>query len=199
MRTWLRRNWWGLAALPVTLALAVVANSQRIQDYWWDTDLRTAGASGQQGDWVTWSDSFTDALGEGVRTFSVRVTAVETTDTEPVVLPADVTAVRVTMDFSAASDQVLFACKLALLDADGNRYTYRPLVGGVMQSLFPCLPEQTGPQPSITAGEPRVALFGDQRPPEWTTEPVLMVPRGTELTKVLLWWEEPDYLEVQLT
>jgi len=205
MTEWLRRNRWGLVALPVTLALAVAANAQRLQDYWWDSDLRTVGAAGRQGEWVTWSDTFTDAAGEGTRTFSVRVAAVEPTDTaqsfrgsEDVALPGDLAAVRVAMDFRAAPDQVLFGCRLALVDTAGNRYVYRPLVGGVMQSLHPCLPEQTGPRPSISAGEPRVTLSGEQRPPEWEATPVVLVPRGTEITKVLLWWEQPDYLEVRL-
>ncbi len=160
-----------------------------------------------QGDWTAWSDSFTDAAGEGTRTFQVRVTAVEPTGTaeptgeqEALKLPSDLAAMRVTMDFQAAPDQVLFGCRMALLDRDGNRYVYRPMIGGVMQTMFPpCLQENlTGPQPSITAGEPRVALYGEKRPPQWTTRPVVLVPRTADITQVLLWWEQPDYLAVQV-
>jgi hypothetical protein len=113
--SWLRRNRWGLLALPVTAALAVGANAQRLQDYWWDKDLRLAGATGSQGEWVEWSDSFSDAAGDGTRTFRVKVTGSESIDaagpsaeSADLELPSDLTGWRVTMDFEAAPDQVLF-------------------------------------------------------------------------------------------
>jgi hypothetical protein len=94
--SWLRRNRWGLVALPVTAALAVGANAQRLQDYWWDQDLRLAGATGGQGEWVTWSDSFSDAAGDGTRTFRVKVTGSESidaasTESADLELPSDLT------------------------------------------------------------------------------------------------------------
>ena len=79
MTSWLRRNRWGLLALPVAAALAVGANAQRLQDYWWNVDLRNAAATGSQGEWVTWSDDFTDALGDGTRTLRVKVSRTEST------------------------------------------------------------------------------------------------------------------------
>ena len=223
MRSWLRRNRWGLLALPVTAALAIGANAQRLHDYWWIEDLRHAAATGGQGEWVTWTDSFTDALGSGTRTFKVKVTRTESTvdagsssdvdggspsdadadslsevaaDLE---LSPDLTGFRVTMDFESAPDQVLFGCRLALLDDNGNRYVYRPIVNDLMQNMHPCIPEDNpGPQPSITAGEPRTAIFGGERPTHWTTQAVVVVPRTATITQVLLWWEQPDYLEVKL-
>jgi hypothetical protein len=206
VKSWLRRNRWGLVALPITVLLAVGANAQRVHDYWWDQDLRNAAATGSQGAWVSWSDSFTDAAGDGTRTFQVKVTGTESTDSaessgefEELELPSYLTALRVTMEFQAAPDQVLFGCRMALVDDDGNRYLYRPVVGGVMQDMFPCVREdQTGPQHSITAGEPRVVLFGEERPAQWTTRPVVLVPRTAQIKQLLLWWEQPDYLAVEL-
>lgn len=206
MKSWLRRNRWGLVALPVTVALAVGANAQRVHDYWWDQDLRNAAATGPQGDWVSWSDSFTDAAGDGTRTFQVRVTGTESTDSaessgesEKLELPADLTALRVALEFEAAPDQVLFGCRMALVDDDGNRYVYRPMVSDVLQNMWPCLSEnQTGPQPSISAGEPRVVMFGEERPARWSTRPVVLVPRTARIKQLLLWWEQPDYLAVEL-
>jgi hypothetical protein len=203
----LRRNRWGLLALPVAAVLAVGVNSQRLQDYWWDRDLRHAAATGGQNEWVTWSDSFSDATGEATRTFRVKVTGAEPTDIaeaasepEELELPSDVTGMRIEMEFEAAPDQVLFGCRLALLDDDGNRYVYRPGLGGVMQDSWPCVPgDHPGPQPSINAGEPRkVLLAGGERPPQWRTRPVVVVPRNAKITQVLLWWEQPDYLAVEL-
>jgi hypothetical protein len=205
--SWLRRNRWGLLALPVAAALAVGANAQRLHDYWWDEDLRHAAATGDQGEWVTWSDSFSDAAGDGTRTFRVKVTGSESTgavedssgDLIELNLPADLTAWQVTMDFEAEPDQVLFGCRLALLDDNGNRYAFLPKVNKLMQDLWPCVPgDQPGPMPSITAGEPRTVMPGEERPPRWTTQAVVVVPRTATITQMLLWWEQPDYLAVRL-
>jgi hypothetical protein len=204
--SWLRRNWWGLLALPFAVALTVGANAQRLHDYWWDQDLRHAAATGSEGEWVTWSDGFTDAAGDGTRTFRFKVTGTESLadagpsdEADDLELPPELTGWRITMDFEAASDQVLFGCRMALLDDDGNRYMYRPIVNRLSQNMHPCIPEDNpGPQPSITAGEPRVAIYGGQRPPHWTTRPIVVTPRSATITEVLLWWEQPDYLAVQL-
>jgi hypothetical protein len=206
VRTWLRRNRWGLVALPVTVVLAVGANAQRLHDYWWDKGLRHAAATGGHDEWVTWSDSFSDATGPATRTFRVKVMGTESiaeagpspekTDLE---LPPNLTGWRVTMDFEAAPDQVLFGCRMALLDDKGNRYFYRAIVNHLNQDIWPCVPgEQPGPSPSITAGEPRTVLPGEERPPQWTTRPIVVTPRNATITQVLLWWEEPDYLAVTL-
>jgi hypothetical protein len=201
VRAWLRRNRWGLVALPVAAALAVAANSQRLHDYWWSTDLRNAGATGDEGEWVTWTDSFSDAAGPGTRTFRVKVSNAESpgdVDVSELELPSDLTVWQITMDFEAAPDQVLFGCRLALLDDDGNRYDYR-LLRGVADDLWPCVPaDHPGPSTSISAGEPRTVAPGEERPPTWTTRPVVMVPRTAKITQVLLWWEQPDYLSVNL-
>jgi hypothetical protein len=204
--SWLRRNRWGLLALPVAVVLAVGANAQRLHDYWWDQDLRHAAVTGNQGDWVSWSDDFTDAAGPGTRTFRVRVSgtesigadgpSAESTDLE---LPPDLMGLRITMDFEAAPDQVLTGCQLALRDAGGNRYVYRMKVNDLTQDLWPCLPgDHYGPSPSITAGQPRAVMPGDERPPRWTIQRVVVVPRTAVITDVLLWWEQPDYLAVKV-
>jgi hypothetical protein len=202
--SWLRRNRWGLLALPIAAALAVGANAQRLHDYWWDQDLRLAGATGSQGEWVQWSDAFSDAAGDGARTIRVRVTGSESIDatsaeSADLELPSDLTGWRVTLDLEAAPDQVLFGCRLALVDDNGNRYQFRPMVNNLMQDMHPCVPDDNpGPQPSITAGEPRTVVYGGERPRQWTTRPVVVVPRTAKITEVLLWWEQPDYLAVRL-
>jgi hypothetical protein len=76
---------------------------------------------------------------------------------------------------------------------------YRAIVNSLMQDFHPCVPDDNpGPQPSITAGEPRTVIHGGERPPQWTNSPVVVVPRTAKITEVLLWWEQPDYLAVRL-
>ncbi|MED5814777.1 hypothetical protein VST63_20650 [Mycolicibacterium sp. 050232] len=206
MTAWLRRNRWGLLALPLATVAAISANAQRLHDYWWDQDLRRAAATGSAGQWVSWTDSFSDAMGPGTRTLQVKVTDAGPTDVvqsrrgpKAVSLPSDLTGWGVTLDFKAAGDQVLSGCRLALLDTEGNRYLYQMTIGDASQELSPCLPpDHPGPSASITAGEPRSVLPGEERPPQWTTRPVMLVPRDATITQVLLWWEDPDYLAVQL-
>jgi len=41
-------------------------------------------------------------------------------------------------------------------------------------------------------------MFGEERPAQWTTRPVVMVPRTARIKQLLLWWEQPDYLAVEL-
>ncbi|MEO6791168.1 MAG: hypothetical protein ABI249_00050 [Ornithinibacter sp.] len=69
---WLRRNRFGLLALPLVAALAVAANGIRLDDDWWNTGLRSA-TSGTQGEFVRYQQGFTDALGTTSRTLRVRV------------------------------------------------------------------------------------------------------------------------------
>ena len=155
---------------------------------------------------MTWSDSFSDALGPATRTVRVKMSGTESigaagpsADSADLDLPPELTGLRVTMDFEAAPDQVLIGCQLALRDDNGNRYVYRPKVNDLSQDSWPCLPgDKSGPMASITAGEPRMVMPGYERPPHWTTRPVVVVPRTATITEVLLWWEQPDYLAVEL-
>jgi hypothetical protein len=197
---WLRRNRGGLLALPITVALAVGANAQRLPEYWWNDDLRSPAATGVPGDWLTWTDSFDDSAGTGTRTFRVKVTGTQSV-TEPagVALPPELAAWRVTLDFQAAPNQVLYGCSLALRDDQGNRYDYHAAVDHIVQDDWPCLPgERVGPRPSLTPGRPREALFGEARPTHWTTRPIVLAPRSAHITEVLMWWEQPDYVVVRL-
>ena len=198
--TWLTRNRWGLLALPITVALAVGANAQRLPDFWWNDDLRKPAATGAPGEWLTWTDSFDDSAGPGTRTFRVKVTGTEpVTAPAGVDLPPDLTAWRVTMDFHASPDQVLYGCSLALRDDHGNRYDYHAAVDHLVQDDWPCLPgHRVGPRPSLTPGRPRAALSGEERPAHWTTQPMVLAPRSARITGVLLWWEQPDHVVVQL-
>jgi hypothetical protein len=197
---WLRRNRWGLLALPATVVLAAGANAQRVQDFWWKNDLRHAAATAVPGEWVTWTDDFDDSAGRGTRSLRVKLTAAgPVAGPADVGLPSDLTPWQVTMHFEAAPDQVLYGCLLALRDAGGNRYEYRSTADSLGQDDWPCLPGQrVGPRPALTPGRPRAATPGEDRPPDWTTRPVVLVPRSARITEVLMWWEEPDHLVVRV-
>jgi hypothetical protein len=197
MSTWLRRNRWGLLVLPVVATLAVAANGQRLQSFWWDDELRHAAAAGTVDEWVTWTSSYVDAAGDGTRTFQVKVARIEPAAASQ--SSADVAGVRVTMNFRATHDQVLAECRFALLDDEGNRYEYVPTLDDDGRAAWPCVPQRhPGPSPAVFAGQQRETPPDGRRPPAWTTQPVVTVPRAARITEVLLWWEKPDYLAVQL-
>ncbi len=203
--SWLRRNRWGLVSLPVVAVLAVGANAYRLGDYWWDRDLRTATV-GEAGELVSYTDEYDDALGTTSRSFRVRVgelaptrSTTSTLGDEPVVVPEGAQALVVPLRFEADPDQSLYGCNLALEDTDGNRYVFDYSMTGVEQDPFPCLPfEQPGPRPPLFEGDTRAVVEGEERPESWSTRPVVVVPEGVRISRVLLWWETPDYLALQV-
>ncbi|MFT4263524.1 MAG: hypothetical protein QM572_09095 [Nocardioides sp.] len=212
MRKWLRRNRWGLVALPAAAALLVAANGQRIQDWWWDAELHYASATGEQGEWVHYAEDFEDAAGKGTRELDFRITGLErvTSYTNRLGTTTRITddvydAWRVTFEGRADPDTVLTGCSLALTEADGTRYAYLADADGVDQDLlYPCLPfEDYGPSESIVAGAGRQLDGGDPdadpRDPSWTVEPLVFVPKGTRITGVMLWWRPPHYARVAVS
>ncbi|MGA9748135.1 MAG: hypothetical protein WBQ50_11825 [Nocardioides sp.] len=208
-RGWLKRNRWGVVALPVVGVLAVGANSYRLQDYWWDRDLRSATVA-DGADFVSYTQDYDDSIGATSRTFQVRVGEIAPTETidsevgdvlgeEPVVVPAGARALAVRLDFEAEPDQALYGCQLALEDVDGNRYVFDSTQEGIDQDPFPCLPFETpGPRVPFFEGQTREVVAGEERPATWSTEPVLVVPEDAEISRVLLWWETPDYLALRV-
>lgn len=203
---WVRRNRWGLVALPVVLVLAAAANAQRLDDYWWDQTFQRATATASTGEWVRHSEEFLDALGTTTRTLEVRVgEPVEVVSflgddalPVPVDLPEGLVAVGVPLDFRAEPDQVLGGCSVALLDADGNRYEPSDL-GAVPQPFDPCLLDGSpGPSYSLSPDQPHQAAPGAARPTSWSTRPVVVLPDDVEITAVRVWWLPPYFVEVSL-
>lgn len=194
---WTRRNRWGLVALPLALAAALVASSDRVQLYFWDEDLHQPQRAAQ-GAWLAFGDSYHDSEGEHPLDVRIRLDSVEPattgwTATTPLDLAPGTKAVEVTLSLEADPQLPLRVCRLSVRDTGGNRYDYLTEVGN--QPLSPCVPpEAPGPFAKLgeidkgrdTSGEP-------VRPRSWTVSPVIMLPADVEIEDVVLWWELPDY------
>ena len=194
---WWRRNRWALAALPVALALTLVAAGDRVRTLWWEQDLRVpttvgAGATGdfhQQG----YDGSPIDV--------QVRLDGVAdaTTLPEDLELPPGTRAVQVDLTLSADPDVGLTGCLLAVRDAAGTRYDYVSNAWGAMQPVVPCVPEDApGPGPSLGDVDDVLADPDDLPRPHLVRVPVVVVPDDVEVADVVLWWEKPRYLLLEV-
>jgi len=205
---WLRRNRWGLLVVPIAAAALVAGNAQRLHDYWWVKELRVVGASGQQGSWVHYSEPFSDALGASRLAVDLEVVDVRTVGSISDPIRGEVKvdtdgamAYAVKLRFRADPKTVLIGCRMALLDAAGNRYDFDHQALGVAQDLYPCLQDGAeGYGNSIRVDTPRAYVDGP-RPATWTTRPVVIVPAGVRITEVRLWWDDPGprYCRVSVT
>jgi hypothetical protein len=198
--SWLRRNRWWLLALPVSLALVVASSSYFVKDFWYDAGLHHRLAEGEPGDLVTVTDDYSDALGETSRTFSVRFSETGTWPVYPtqdgVATPPPGLEVRfVRLDFEAETDQALGTCTVVVEDSDGRRYE----VPDAFVQIAQCTPaDRSGPIVPGIAGQERGELPYEQepRPPTWSVTPRFLLPEGAEITRVLIWWQLPDYVEL---
>ncbi|WP_421741270.1 hypothetical protein [Cellulomonas sp.] len=191
--SWWRRNRWALVALPVALALALVAAGDRVRTLWWEQDLRrpTTVAAGETAEFhqrVYDGDGGTLPVDVEVRLDGVGEV---TTLPEDMELPAGTRAVQVDLTLSADPDVVLTGCSLAVRDAAGTRYGYDAGGWGAAQSPMPCVPEDT-PGPWAFADPDDLP-----RPATWSVSPVVVVPDGVEITDVALWWQMPRYVLLQ--
>ena len=197
--SWLRRNRWWLVALPLAVALAAVASAYQVKLFWYDADLRHAMATAEPGEFVTVTDDYSDPFGETSRTLRVRLTGVDTTPTWPTLdgealTPAGTQAVVVRLEFEADPGETLNYCNVTVEDTEGRRYEIPELAA---QST-PCLPDgRTGPVLPATRDTRRgYVVPGEERPPTWQAGPVFLVPEGATVGRVLVWWDEPDYVEL---
>jgi hypothetical protein len=195
---WGRRNRWGLLALPVALAAALVASSDRLQLYFWDEGLHQP-QRGTQGEWLAYSDTYNDSEGEHplkvrIRLDSVTPATTGWTSTTPLDLAPGTKAVAVSLSLEADPRLPLAVCRLAVRDAEGTRYDYLSDIGG-SQPYSPCVPPDT-PGPSAKLGEldkGRDTSDEPVRPQSWTVSPVITLPADVDIEDVVLWWELPDY------
>lgn len=199
---WWRRNRWALVALPVALALTLVASGDRVRTLWWEQDLRrpTAVAAGETGDF---HQRVYDGLGGTLPVdVQVRLDGVGDATTLPdeMALPEGTRAVQVDLTLSADPDSVLSGCVLAVRDATGTRYDYVANAWGAFQAVIPCVPEDTpGPRASLGDLDEKISTPETApRPATWSVSRVVVVPEGTEVTEVALWWQKPQYLLLEV-
>jgi hypothetical protein len=151
------------------------------------------------------SSPFEDGVGKSAHEVTWRVNGIErvttyegTFGTETLDDPAyDVW--QVDLDFKAPTDSVLALCNLALTDEDGNRFTYDSYALGLTMDIYPCVPgDAVGPNHTMEGEQREMGGSGAPRPAEWSTTPIIVAPKGVEITGVRLWWTAPRYAQVSL-
>lgn len=199
---WWRENRLWLPLVPVALAAVALASSYNLS-FWRDSYLHDQIAAGRQGQMVRVTQRYDDALGGTSRTFRVKLDRLGTAkeygypfdDAAPP--PDGVEAVEVHLDWEAPPDQVLRGCHVSLVDDQGRRYDLEDFA-----LEDDCVPsEAAGPEdPSPSNGNKRgVVPDGEDRPPTWSTAPVILVPEGREITRVLVWWGRPEYVSLRVS
>jgi hypothetical protein len=177
----------------------LVASGYRVQTLWYDAGPHRVEASAAAGRSVTVTDHYTDAYGDTGRTFTVRLASVTPRQRVPGFggpddPPAGLEAVAVHLHWSAPPDQSLVYCTVVAVDDRGRRYEPPP---DSFQS-DPCVPQDhEGPATADSKEHPRGYVEpGAERPPTWATRVVFIVPPGTHITRALLWWTTPHYIEL---
>ncbi len=200
---WWRRNRWALVALPVALLLVLLASGDRVRTLWWEQDLRVPSAA-DAGDDVEFHQRVYDGLG-GTAPIDVQVrldhVGEATTLPDDLVLPAGARAVQVDLTLSADPDAVLASCSLAVRDADGTRFDYVSNGWGGLQPVVPCVPEDTpGPSPSLGDLDDTLSEADTPaRPATWSVSRVVVVPDGVDVADVVLWWQMPQYVRLDVS
>ena len=201
--SWWRENRLWLAALPVALAGLLLASSYHVKFFWYDAGLHHRVVSGQQGERVSVTMDYDDAVGATSRTFEVQLTELGPVETypfadqdEPSPPPDGIDAIAAHLDWAAEPDQVLAVCNVSLVDDQGRRYD-----ADTEHVRDQCTPEdRPGPDdPSAEDGERGLVVEGEDRPPSWSTAPVFLVPHGRRISRVLVWWSAPDYVELSVS
>jgi hypothetical protein len=195
---WWRRNRWALAALPVALALTLVAAGDRVRTLWWVQDLRVPTMVGAGGTGDFHQQGYDGALID----VQVRLDGVSDAGMLPedLDLPPGTRAVQVDLTLSADPDMGLSGCLLAVRDTAGTRYDYVSNAWGATQPVVPCVPEDApGPGPSLGDVDDVLADPDDlPRPATWSVSPVVVVPEDVVVADVVLWWEKPQYLLLEV-
>lgn len=214
MRTWLRTNRRALVALPFLLVLAFAANAQRALDYWWPSEPRYAAAVDDAG-YARLVDSVIDANGSQERRIEVRVVdTAEVSATEdyqgddprPVTVPGDLRLWRITLHVKSDPATSLGGCQIQVLDAADRQYDPGTAIvddSAASGQGFACVPaDDPGPQLALSPGpvEPDSGLDSDDdaRPPEYDKYVYVVMPADREPDRVRVWFELPDYAELNL-
>ncbi|MGY4642716.1 hypothetical protein [Cellulomonas sp. URHB0016] len=196
---WWRRNRWALVALPVALALALVAAGDRVRTLWWVQDLRVPTTVGADGTAELHQRVYDG--GDGTVPIDVRVHLDGVRDAtslpDNLELPPGTRAVQVDLTLSADPEVGLTGCSLAVRDAGGTRYDYVSNGWGALQPALACVPEDApGPRPSF--GDAPADPETRPRPGTWSVSRVIVVPDGTDVADVVLWWQKPRYVRLEV-
>ena len=202
--SWLRTNRCWLPLLPLVLVGLIAASSYRVKGLWYDAGLHHVEASARPGAFVEVTDHYEDAYGATSRTFRVRAARIGTASTlppsatqlDPTAPPRGTEVLVAHLDWRADPDQSLTHCVVALVDSRGARYEVPP---DTSQTDL-CVPARhEGPEVAFTRAQPRGYVEqGDARPASWSTAVSFLAPQGTRITRVLVWWDKPDYVALDV-
>jgi hypothetical protein len=196
-------SWRWLALLPVAVVLVVVASASRLQLFWWPGELHE-GTTGKLGEEVRVTDEWTDSEDrDQVRELDLIVakvapaTTVEGFDGDERVRPAAGTAVwEIVLRFQVDPEIPLGGCYVSLLDSEDRE---AKAVGGSIGDLIlpatSCVPiGASGPMYDGT-----YLKDSEPRPANYQVEVYAVTAEDFEPERLRLWWEAPDYVEVDLT
>lgn len=200
-------RWW-IAAAPVAVAAMLAASGFRVPVFWYQSGQHHEIASGDAGRWVAVSERTSDAHGDLLRKYDVRLaglggeqTAYEGKRVGEFELPDEMVARTVNLDFRADPSQVLKNCALTLIDDRGRSYRIGHLNDDVGPTTTTCVPEDTpGPNLPVVKSMKRGALPDKElpRPGEWSAAPAIAVPKDAHLVELRISFENPDYVTLRL-
>lgn len=182
MRAFLRGQRVALLALPVLLALAVLASGQRVVELWWPYEMLDRVTLDDEGAAHFSTRVETQSAGMAPVELSVRhvetrpADAVELLGDETVPVPPGLDAWRVRIHVEADPTTILSLCQVLLRDSQGRRYAAgtQPLEGGVAD-LASCQPAGDVVNPTIFDMDADREIT---RAPSYDRDAVFLVPEG---------------------
>lgn len=197
----MRWRWWTL--LPVAVVVVLVASASRLHIFWWPNELHDE-TRGRQGDRVEVVDRWTDEDDEEhERRLAVKLVDVRPATTvegfsgpEPVEPPRGLAVWEIVLEFDVDPDVPLAFCEVSLIDDRGRE---SDAVGGDLGEVYlpatACEPEnRKGPSYDGTRDEDVLPRLQTYRVAVFAVTADDVVPAS-----VRLWWEPPDYVELDVT
>ena len=196
-RVWWRRNGLWVLALPILLALAVLASSQRLINAYlpWTPYIPVTA----QGDEVEFQQDV--AREDGVsyrRAVHVRLVSVRpVSEFNWLVAPDGAQLWQADLEFQATPDQLLSGCTVELI-ADKVRYSNTAAkevsdARSFSSTFEDCVPNDA-PGPSVDPLTNTMEETTPPRPERWRSSFSFAVPTGIEPDALRLWWNTPQYL-----
>lgn len=182
MRPFLRGQRWALLALPVLLAIAVVASGQRVVELWYPYEMLEQVDVADDGSASFTTTTETQVSGMVPVELSVRhvetrpADAVELLGGDQVPVPPGLDAWRVRVHVETDPTTVITVCQVLLRDTQGREYAAgtAALAGGVAD-LASCQPSGDVVNPSGFAMD---AGKQSTRPAQYERDAVFLVPEG---------------------
>lgn len=200
-------RWW-IAAVPVAIALMLVASGYRVKTFWFDSGQHRELASADAGQWASATDAYTDVHGDTTRSYAVRLVGMgDATSTftdfvgDEVTLGDGMVARTVDLEFEAEPDQTLTGCTLTLIDDRGRRFELGGTTSRMTTAVHACVPEETpGPSVAVLESDVRGGTPDDTepRPTRWTVSPQIVVPEDATFVELRVSFEHPDYVTLAL-